>query len=102
MQQVIFITFKFDISKSKSKRKGCDNMIKMYTTHCPKCNVLKTKLQITNIEYQEISDTSEMEDLGIDTVPMLEVDGNLMNFMQAITWINERKRGEKNEYSIKG
>lgn len=64
-----------------------DNLI-LYTTGCPKCEVLKKKLKAKNIEYVENNNVENMESLGIDQVPVLSVDGNLMSFAEANNWIN--------------
>jgi len=61
----------------------------LYTTHCPKCLVLEKKLQSKNINYVENTDTDLMISKGFETTPMLEVDGNVMDFKTANTWINE-------------
>lgn len=62
----------------------------LYSTGCPKCKVLKAKLDSKEISYDIISDTSVMINKGIETVPVLEVDGNVMDFKTAVDWINER------------
>lgn len=62
----------------------------IYSTGCPKCKVLKEKLDSKEISYDIISDTSVMINKGIETVPVLEVDGNVMDFKTAVDWINER------------
>lgn len=62
----------------------------IYSTGCPKCKVLKAKLDSKEISYDIISDTSVMINKGIETVPVLEVDGNVMDFKTAVDWINER------------
>lgn len=62
----------------------------LYTTHCPKCIVLEKKLKSKNIEYTENMDTDLMISKGFLSTPMLEVDGNIMDFKAANTWINER------------
>ncbi|MFR3452902.1 MAG: glutaredoxin family protein [Coprococcus eutactus] len=62
----------------------------LYTTHCPKCMVLEKKLKSKNIEYTENTDTDLMISKGFLSTPMLEVDGNIMDFKAANTWINER------------
>ena len=67
-----------------------DNLI-LYSTGCPKCNVLKKKLTEKNIEYTENNDIDVMTSLGIDQVPMLSVDGKLMDFTEANKWVNERE-----------
>lgn len=62
--------------------------ITLYSTHCPKCNVLEKKLKIKNIEYEEINDIEIMKEKGYLTVPILEVDGTSMNYKEANDWIN--------------
>ena len=63
----------------------------LYSTGCPKCNVLKKKLNDKNINFTENNDIDIMTSLGIEQVPVLSIDGKLMDFSQANTWINERE-----------
>ena len=64
-------------------------MITIYTTEtCPRCMVLKTKLQSKNIEYTENHDIDDMRKLGIMSVPYMMVDEYLMDFGEAISWVN--------------
>mgnify|MGYP002627306904 CR=1 FL=1 len=66
-------------------------MITIYTTNtCPRCKILKMKLQSKNIEYVENHNEKEMEELGIMTVPYLQIDDKLMNFAEANAWINQQ------------
>lgn len=65
--------------------------VKLYTTHCPKCNVLENKLKSKNINYIEITDTNIIIEKGYMSVPVLEVDDKVMNFTDANTWINNYK-----------
>ena len=65
-------------------------MIIFYSTNCPKCNVLKKKLEQKNISFIENNDVSEMMQKGIYEVPVLEKDGVLFNFTEAITYINQQ------------
>ena len=60
-----------------------------YTTHCPKCSVLETKLKAKNISYEVCSDIDLMIQKGLSSAPALEVDGKLMKFSEAISYINE-------------
>jgi glutaredoxin len=69
-------------------KKGDKIMVILYTTHCPKCVVLEKKLKSKNIEYIENTDTDLMISKGFETTPMLEIDGEIMNFVAANTWIN--------------
>ena len=66
-----------------------DNII-LYTTHCPKCNVLKAKLDAKNLSYTEIDDTTQMLSLGVTVVPVLSVDGSFMEFKAAVDWVNQQ------------
>ena len=65
-------------------------MIILYTTHCPKCNVLKKKLESKNIEFKICEDVDLMLSKGIQQAPYLEVDNELMDFSNAIKWVNEK------------
>ena len=62
--------------------------IVLYSTGCPKCKVLKSKLDSKGIEYTENSSVEEMTKLGIAQVPVLSVDGDLMDFKEAVSWVN--------------
>lgn len=63
--------------------------IVLYSTHCPKCRILETKLKQKNIQYHEVNDVQKMLDMGLKSVPWLCVDGEMMDFGQANKWINE-------------
>ena len=65
--------------------------IKLYTTHCPKCIILEKKLDTKGIEYEMITDEEVMIDKGFMSAPMLEVDGEVMNFKQANDWVNNQE-----------
>ena len=64
-------------------------MIIFYTTGCPRCHVLESKLNSKNISYEMCSDKNVMINMGLTAVPVLEVDGNRMEFKQAVDWINK-------------
>ena len=64
-------------------------MITLYTTHCPKCNVLQQKLNNKNIEFKICDDIDYMLYLNIQQAPYLKVDDKLMDFSEAIKWVNE-------------
>lgn len=61
----------------------------LYSTHCPMCRVLEAKLKKANIKYEEVNDIEIMAAKGFDTVPILDVDGNIYTFKEAIKWIGE-------------
>lgn len=61
----------------------------LYSTGCPKCNVLKKKLDEKGIEYTLINDKNTMINKGFTMVPMLEANEKIMNFKEAMAWVNE-------------
>lgn len=63
-------------------------MIKLYTTHCPQCRALESKLDKKSIQYETCDNTEEMKQLGFKAAPMLQVDDQYLNFSQAIKWVN--------------
>ena len=63
--------------------------VKLYSTHSPKCIILEKKLNQKNISFEEINDIDVMTAKGFMQAPMLEVDGEVMDFKQANDWINE-------------
>lgn len=60
----------------------------LYSTNCPKCKILKSKLQNFNMEFEEINDVDLMISKGFTAVPILEVEGKCLNFKEAVDWIN--------------
>ena len=64
------------------------NIIIYTTPTCPKCKILKTKLEQKNLNYTENQNEKEMVELGLRSVPYLNIDGKLLNFGQANEWIN--------------
>lgn len=60
-----------------------------YTTGCPKCAILKKKLDAAHIPYTESRDVDEMQALGMTEAPALSVDGELLSFGDSVRWVNE-------------
>lgn len=67
--------------------------ITIYTTNtCPKCQILKKKLKEKNIPFLEETDVNKMLELDILAVPQMKVDnGKLMDFEQAVQWVNKQE-----------
>lgn len=63
-------------------------MIILFSTNCPKCKVLTMKLDKKGINYTKVEDVDVMLAKGIKTAPYLEVDNELMDFTQAVAWVN--------------
>lgn len=69
----------------------------VYTTNppCPKCKVLKKKLDEANIKYGVFDDVEEMIKMGFENVPMMKVGEKIvLDFSEAIKWINNNKNGD--------
>ena len=65
-------------------------MITVYTQdNCPKCKILKKKLDGKNIEYVECNDIDIMLTKGVESVPVIELDGNMFDYANAVKWVNE-------------
>ena len=62
----------------------------LYSTGCPKCQVLKKKLDAAGINYTIESDIEIKKAKGFLQVPILEVDCKYMNFTEANKWIGEQ------------
>ena len=66
------------------------NNIILYSTGCPRCEVLKSKLDDKSISFAENISVDEMTSLGITQVPVLSVDGKMYEFKDAVEWINKQ------------
>lgn len=78
--------------------------IRLYSTGCPKCNVLKKKLDALNAQYVVITNEDEIlkacKEVGTDMVPILAVEEpgeeeilmkfSFMDFKNAMKWVGEQ------------
>jgi glutaredoxin len=65
-----------------------ENVI-LYEHGCPRCKVLKSKLDQKGIQYKNISDIEVMKAKGFTEAPKLEIDGVIYDFKEATEWINK-------------
>lgn len=65
----------------------------LYSTNCPRCNVLKKKMESKNIVFTEVTNIDEIIAKGISTVPVLEVNNKQMDFIEANSWVNNQGVG---------
>ena len=74
-----------------------------YTTNCPRCQVLKKKMDSLGIDYELNDNIEEMALQGIQTVPMLRIEEELfdssslttlLDFSQAVKWLKEYEKNE--------
>lgn len=64
-----------------------EQIILYKTPTCPKCKVLKKKLEDKGVEFTENEDIDEMLSMGIMNAPTLSVNGELLDFMSALDWV---------------
>lgn len=62
--------------------------VTLYSTGCPRCKMLTMQLNNKKVEYNLVDDQGEIASRGIQTIPVLEVDGRLMKFPEALNWVN--------------
>lgn len=65
-------------------------MVTLYTTGCSRCTVLEKKLDSKQIHYTKEENTDTMLEKGIRSVPVLEVQGQRLNFLEAVQWVNNQ------------
>lgn len=65
--------------------------ITLYSIGCKNCKVLEKKLDKAGIKYTLVDNEDVMISKGFMSAPMLEVDGTVMDFGEAIKWIKQGK-----------
>ena len=64
-------------------------MITLYTTNCPKCLMLEKQLDAKNVLYTKNNDVDAMIEKGIMMAPVLEVDGQMLDYITAMKYVKE-------------
>lgn len=65
--------------------------VTLYSTGCPKCRILETKLNQAGIKYNLVDNEDVMIEKGFMSAPMLEVEGNIMGFGDAMKWVMDNE-----------
>lgn len=65
------------------------NDVVLFSTGCPKCKVLESKLRSKRVNFKKNVDTDAMRKMGLESVPVLQVKDRLLNFVEANKWVNE-------------
>ena len=60
-----------DFLNDKLTKEEMDHDYVLFSTHCPKCNVLKKKLEAANIDFIESEKIQILLDNGFSTAPVL-------------------------------
>lgn len=63
--------------------------IVLYSTNCPRCFVLNKKLEESGLEFEVSNDVSVLLEKGFLSAPVLEVDGEFMDFGDAVFWVKK-------------
>ena len=64
--------------------------VTLYSNYCPCCEVLESALKAASVSYEIVTDIDQMLAMGMTHLPMLSVDGNMMNYPPALAWLRER------------
>ena len=67
-------------------------MLTLFSTECPKCRVLEHKLNQNKIAFEKSSDIQEIMDKGFMSAPVLKFGDDYMDFVTAVTWLNEQAK----------
>lgn len=59
----------------------------LYEHGCPKCKILKTKLDQSGIQYETVNDVEIMKEKGFKEAPKLEVGDIIYGFKEAVDWL---------------
>lgn len=63
-------------------------MMKLFSNGCPKCKILKSKLDAKDLKYEESDDIDFLIEKGFKSVPILFTDETYMEFNEAISYVN--------------
>lgn len=59
----------------------------LYSTDCPRCKVLKAKLDEAGITYETVTDVEVMKSKGFRAAPVLQVGDTEYDFGKALDYI---------------
>ena len=69
----------------------------LYTTHCPRCEILSEKLNEAGVQYETKEDPEEMLKLGFMSAPVLKVDDEIYSFREACLWADDYAYEQENK-----
>ena len=59
-------------------------MIILYSTGCPKCNILERRLTNDKIEFSITDNVDKFIDMGFQNAPVLQIDDNFIDYTNAM------------------
>ena len=69
-------------------------MITLYSTGCPKCNILERRLTNDNIEFEIINDIDKLIDMGFQNAPVLQINDQFIVFEDAMKRLKAYEAGK--------
>lgn len=61
----------------------------LFTTDCPRCRVLTSKLDAKHVPYEKEHDITEVIEKGFTSAPILKLDdGRYLGFTEANSYVN--------------
>ena len=64
----------------------------LYSNDCPRCQILKERLDEQGIEYEKNSDTELLTKNNIFSFPALKIGEKILRFYDAIRWLKQEER----------
>lgn len=64
-------------------------MFIVYSTGCPQCKILLQKIKEKTIPYEIIDDIKIMESKGILSVPVVEYNGKMYNYIDSLKLVRD-------------
>lgn len=59
-------------------------MITLYSTGCPKCNILERRLMNDGISFNISNDVDELIDMGFQNAPVLQIGDSFIDYANAM------------------
>lgn len=64
----------------------------LYATNCPKCKIIKGRLEYLNIKYKLVDNVDDIKKFNNDNnlkgVPILLIDDHILDFNEAMKYLN--------------
>lgn len=69
-------------------------MITLYSTGCPKCNILERRLTNDKIDFTIIDDIDKLIEMGFQNAPILQINDQFIEYSEAMKRLKAYEAGE--------
>lgn len=69
-------------------------MVILYSTGCPKCNILEKRLTADKIDFKISDDIEILIEKGFQSAPVLQINDKYLDFATAMRKLKDYERGE--------